>query len=273
MKNYDEAITALMTMFERQDFPAKVAFTIIRKNNNESTKPCDSWSITNRLIMTFVGTEDARTFKQWQSVGRYVKRGAKAFHIFAPVIIKQKDEESLPTLPEHKEKIVGFKAVPVFPVELTGGKEIETVDYTPDQTPPFLDVAAKLGVKVKWKPASQSALGWYSPSDNSITLCSQDYFVYFHELCHAVEATFTDKTDYNRSEVIAELGASVLSTMLGITGYENQAYHYIQEYCHDQSQKGVLLKISSVLNTVEKIINLILAKAKEPATDNTSEQA
>ena len=273
MKNYDEAVTTLISMFERQDFPAKVAFSIIRKNSNEPSKPSDDWSLTNRLIMVMTGTEDARTFKQWQSVGRYVKRGAKAFHIFAPVIVKQKEEESLPTLPEHKEKIVGFKAVPVFPIELTGGKEIEIFDYTPKKMPPFLDVAEKLGISIHWKPACKPALGWYSPSDNSITLCSQDYFVYFHELAHAVEATFSDTTcDYNKSEVVAETTAAVLSEMMGISGYQHQAYHYIKEYCGDTTQKGVMHKISSVLNTVEKIINIILSKANEPASD-TSEQA
>ena len=273
MKNYEEAVTTLISMFERQDFPAKVAFTIIRKNSNEPTKPSDAWSITNRLIMSMAGTDDARTYKQWLDIERYVKRGAKAFHIFAPIIAKEVVEESIPTLPKAKEKIVGFKAVPVFSIESTGGKDIETVDYTPKEIPPFLDAATKLGVKVKWKPSCKSALGWYSPFSNSITLCSQDYFVYFHELAHAVEATFADTTfDYNSSEVIAETTAAVLAEMMGISGYEHQAYQYIQNYCGDTTQKGVLSKISSVLNTVEKIINTILDTAKKSASD-TSEQA
>lgn len=273
MKNYEEAVNTLMSMFENQDFPSKVAFSIIHKSSVEPKKPSDSWSITNRLIMAMAGTEDARTYKQWSDVDRYVKRGAKAFHIFAPIISKEVVEESLPTLPKTKEKIVGFKAVPVFSIESTGGKEIKTIDYTPTKVPPFLDVATKLGIEIKWKPACKSVLGWYSPLDNSITLCSQDYFVYFHELAHAVEATFTDTTsDYNRSEVIAETTATVLSEMMGISGYQHQAYHYIKKYCGDTTQKGVMHKISSVLNTVEKIINIILTKANEPASD-TSEQA
>jgi hypothetical protein len=41
------------------------------------------------------GTEDARGFKQWKEVNRYVKKGAKAFVILAPRFIKNgaKEEE------------------------------------------------------------------------------------------------------------------------------------------------------------------------------------
>ena len=92
MKNLDQAVKTLLEMFQSRNFPEHVAFTIIkRKACDTAAKPSDKWSIGNILIMAFIGkTDDARTYKQWQAAHRQVKRGAKAFHIYAPVTRKVK---------------------------------------------------------------------------------------------------------------------------------------------------------------------------------------
>lgn len=173
MKNFDEVVQELLAMFERQDFPEQVALTIIRKKQGGSL-PSDKWSITNRIIMHVIGdTEDARGYKQWQSVGRQVKRGSKAFDIIAPLTKKKHNDET----GEDEVIVFGYRSVPVFRLEDTDGAEIPTVDYTPDELPPFLDVAEKMGIKVRWKPAYIPAYGYYRLNDKSITLCSQDYGV------------------------------------------------------------------------------------------------
>ena len=111
MKNYEEAVSQMLELFSKKDFPKKMAFTIIRKATTEPILPSDSWSLTNRLIMQAIGeTQDARTYKQWQQVERFVQKGAKAFYIYAPRIVKKKDENN-----NEKEELVGFIAVPVFP--------------------------------------------------------------------------------------------------------------------------------------------------------------
>lgn len=46
--------------------------------------PCSQWSWGNRLIVAFAGTDDARGYRQWEKVGRHVRRGAKARYILAP---------------------------------------------------------------------------------------------------------------------------------------------------------------------------------------------
>ena len=61
-------------------------------------------ALRNRLLMMLAGTEDARGFRQWEKVGRMVKKGAKAFYILAPRIIKVKDEET----EEEKHVLAGF---------------------------------------------------------------------------------------------------------------------------------------------------------------------
>lgn len=261
MKNYDEAVTQMLEMFSKKDFPQKMAFTIIRKATTEPVLPSDSWSLTNRLIMQSIGeTLDARTYKQWQQVERYVQKGAKAFHIYAPRFSKKVDENN-----NEKLELSGFMAVPVFAIEHTKGKPIEYPDYTPPVLPPLLNVAEALGIKVIWRPVSNGAFGIYNTIENKITLSCHDYSVYYHELAHAINSTFEDLSlDKDKAEIVAETTASVLSVMTGITGHEFHSYEYIKAYCEDKSQKGILSKITEILTTVEKIINIVLATLKQP---------
>lgn len=255
MKNYEEAVSQMLEMFSKKDFPKKMAFTIIRKATTEPILPSDSWSLTNRLIMQAIGeTQDARTYKQWQQVERFVQKGAKAFYIFAPRFVKKKDENN-----NEKQELAGFMAVPVFPIEATKGKPIDYPDYTPPVLPPLLNVAESLGIEVKWRPVKYGAYGFYNTSDNSITLSCYDYSVYYHELAHAINATFEDlSVDRKRAEVVAETTASVLCAMTGVTGHEFHNYEYIKAYCDDPSDKGVLSKINSILTTVEKIVDIVI---------------
>ena len=92
MKNFDEAINNLINMFKNEDFPQKLALTIIKRVDEGI--PSDKWSITNKLIMLLLGnTTDARGYKQWQEAGRHIKKGEKAFYILAPNTKKIKNEE------------------------------------------------------------------------------------------------------------------------------------------------------------------------------------
>ena len=68
-----EAMETVLKAFENS--PEKVALAVFKGNR----KPSDNWSFFNRLIMFMNNTEDARGFRQWQKVGRRVKKGAKAF--------------------------------------------------------------------------------------------------------------------------------------------------------------------------------------------------
>lgn len=107
MKKFDDVVQELLAMFERQDFPEQVALTIIRKKQGGDL-PSDKWSITNRIIMHVIGdTEDARGYKQWQSVGRQVKQGSKAFNIIAPLTKKSHNDET----GEDEVIVYGYRSV------------------------------------------------------------------------------------------------------------------------------------------------------------------
>ena len=137
------AVEKLLQMFESGKFPEAVAMSVIRKREGE-TIPSDKWSLGNRLLMRMQGTEDARGYKQWQMIGRQVKKGTKAIYIFSPAtkVIKDKNEDG-----EEEKKIIitGFYPTSVFRYEDTEGEELPIYNYKPKKYPPFFDVAENGG--------------------------------------------------------------------------------------------------------------------------------
>lgn len=263
MKKFDEVVPDLLEMFRHEDFPQQLALTVIRRSSPDlANKPSDKWSITNQLIQFFVGqTRDARTYKQWQAASRQVVKGAKSFAIIAPIIKKLHDDEK----DEDEAKIIGFRALPVFAIENTIGEGIPEDDYTPAQLPPFYTAAEKLGIRVSWKPIEANAYGYYSLRSNSITLHSQDYCVFLHELAHAIQNRIEGLAGVpgDKAEIIAELSAAVLCEMQGITGYQQQSYEYIQSFVKGKDPKATMKAIADVLSTVEQIVNVVIKASTE----------
>ena len=254
------AVDQLMDMFNTGKLPEKVAFSIIHRHPGDVV-PSDSWSIGNRILQMLQGTADARGYKQWQEAGRQVKKGAKAIHILAPLAYKVKDKDKLTG--EEVEKIIvkGYRPVPVFRYEDTAGAPLPyDHDYRPHSYPTFFDVADKLGINVSYRPITGNYLGQYSISTNSIKLCSQDAVVYYHELAHAIHATFVDLRVFNRdkAEVVAEFSALVLANIAGVNGFEVQGFDYIEHYAKEHSHNSIMQEIFSVLHDVEKIVTTVL---------------
>lgn len=270
MLSKEESVRNLIQMFREQSFPEQIALTIIRRREDDPLikMPCQKYSLGNRLIMAFIGkTELCGTYRQWQEVGRQVRKGARAFGIFAPLTktIIDKDAAGKET---EKTILYGFKSIPVFPVESTDGEPLEKYDYTPEILPPFYDVCEKLGITVYWKPASRPAYGWYSPSTDSITMQSSDWAVFYHEASHSIRERIADTKDIATEEIIAELTSAVLMAMNGINSYQKQAYEYIRDYCEDKSPDKVLQVIFKSLNAVEEVVNIVLNGKLPDSADN-----
>ena len=278
MISMQEASEKLLEMFKSQEFGPQLALTIIkrRKDDPVNSLPCTKWSIGNHILMWFFGrTDAAATYIQWKNLNRRVVKNAKAFPIFSPVTTKVKKKKDDGT---EEEKIIvrGFRAVPVFRIEDTIGVEgdLKIPDYKPPEMPPLYKAAEVLGVKVYWRPMNRAAYGYYRPGDNSITLNSTSCVVWFHELVHAVRETLADtKKDPDREEIIAEITAAVLMQMqFGETGYHQQSYEYVKQYCKDKSPEAVIKTVMGVLKDVEEVIVKILDAANE-AANSTVEQA
>ena len=256
-----DAATNLMEMFQSGKMPQAVAWTVVQRQQGD-IQPSHSWSIGNQILMLLQGTDDARGFKQWSDVGRYIKKGAKAIHILAP-ITKTIDD---PKKPGEKIKILnGFKAVPVFRYQETEGKPLLKAVYTPPVPPPFFEVANYLGLTIKYSPAVSNYLGKYNRLSGQITLCAEDSIVLYHELAHAVHDLIVppDSIDTARGEIVAEMSACILCELQNIRGYQQQTYDYIKYYCRDKDPVGVVKAILSLLNEIELVVSKILTTAED----------
>ena len=69
--------------------------------------------------------------------------------------------------------------------------------------------------------------------------------------------------DTYKAEIVAELSAAVLTEMLGISGYEQQAYEYIKTYTKGKKDKNVIISITNVMNTVQKVVEKITSIAEK----------
>lgn len=272
-KLYQDAVAKLLEMYKTGEMPKSVAWSIIRKRKGNGSIPSDKWSLGNQVLMYAYGTTDARGYKQWQSIGRFVKKGSQAIHILAPCTIKIKIENPDTGLEEEKIIITGFRPIPVFKVEDTEGEPLPIIDhvtdYTPEELPPLWDAAKNLGIPVNYVPICKDALGTYHITQDKISLYADNAGVYFHELAHAVEHHYVHNLmmlDRNIAETTAEFAAMVLCQITHVDGYERQGFDYIASYAETKKSvdkyEHVLKIIMSIMTDVEKIVNIILNAAE-----------
>lgn len=268
-----EAAQNLLKMFETGQMPEAIARTMIRRKEGDD-QPSFHWSIGNQILMHGQGTDDARGFNQWKEVGRYVKKGASAVWILAPMTRKITEENEKTGEKEEKTIVTGFTTKPVYRYEDTEGKELERPDYKPSKLPTFWGVAEELGLKVEYKPGIGTAWGSFSPSLNYIKLHTQDVKTFYHELAHAVHNTIKPLKggQHAEQEIVAETSAAILLQIQGITGFEQYNYEYIEHYIkgitsdikdNDKKNKAVVKEIMGLLNEIEQVVNIILEKAEE----------
>ena len=73
----------ILSAFESGELPKALANLFIHRKVDV---PSRAWTWTNRLVAIRHGHVYTAGFRQWQEVGRYVKKGEHAFHILAPRI-------------------------------------------------------------------------------------------------------------------------------------------------------------------------------------------
>lgn len=270
MKNelVKNAIDNLIALFRTQQFPAEIGWQLIRRRKGDTPVPSDSWSAGNRWIMLASGTTMAMGFGQWHNqFGRRVKPGSKAFYIFAPLTRQLKTEEDSGD-EAVRPVLTGFRLIPVFRLEDTIGKPLpEIEDLTPQVLPPLFDVAAKLGVSaIKYVPFDGRALGVYNVGRQEIRLSeNKSPQVFYHEVMHHLDFQIEPIRPGRlaESEMIAELGGSVLCGLQGVTGYEAGSYRYLQMYAEGKEPEAVLKSLMTVAARVEQLVGVVLDAAEE----------
>ena len=161
--NVKKVLTGILDRFKSGDIPQAIAYSVFPIPDIPSAK----WSLLNRTLMFFAGTQDARGFKQWAKADRCVKKGAKAFHILGPRFKKTETKEG-----DEKTLLIGFLTIPVFRVEDTQG---EPLDYQQIALPelPLIEVAQKWNISVKAIPGNYRYHGYYSDHRKEIAMATE----------------------------------------------------------------------------------------------------
>jgi antirestriction protein ArdC len=264
-----EALHKILSMFESGKLPAAVKRTLLKPVAGDE-RPCDKWSLNNRLLMLLNNTEDARGYKQWQRVDRYVKKGAKAFYILTPCTRKVTKKETDPETGEEKEEkitiIKGFREIPVFRYEDTDGKPLPKINYNPPEPPPLQEVAKRFGVQIIYAPyRGDLSYGFFVPNGKKkIVLHTHDIKTWFHELGHAVHATFRKLKDGQNpeQEIVAEVFAATMCELHGVKEYHQYSWDYVRSYSDQEPQKA-LIAIRQVLADVEKCLDLVFSQSSK----------
>jgi len=243
--------------------PKPLAQIFIRRKDSLN---CRRWSWGNQLLMILNRFTDARTFKQWQEVGRSVKKGEKAFYILGPIPKKVLDKET----GEERQIVVGFKGIPVFGLEQTDGKPLPTGDPNIEtwlNSLPLLEVAKEWGLAVDAIDGKMASfLGRYRYGE-AIELGVKNLSTWAHELVHAADdrnGNLREKGQHWSSETVAELGGSVLLEILGLNQEADLGgcWQYIQTYAEKETI-SVTEACMRVLDRTCAAVALILDTAEQ----------
>ena len=247
-----QVLYTIVENFKSGDIPDAVAMATFPMPDVPSNK----WSFTNRTLMFLSGTFDARGFRQWQEVNRWIKKGSKAIYILVPCFKKETDDTG-----DEKEQLKFFRAMPVFRYEDTEGQDLH---YTTIKLPdlPLIERAEEWGISVKAIPGHYKYYGFYSPDKNEICLATPEESVFFHELAHAAHEKIIGNLKKEQDpfqEIIAELSSQALCRLVGKKAVNStgNSYRYIESYAK-KAKHTVYSACLKVMSETEKVLNLIL---------------
>ena len=251
-------LNRVVDLFSKKELPTLIKKVYFAENH----KPSSAWSLGNKLIMLSHDTTDARTFNQWRSIGRFVKKGSKGFWILAPNMysFRKIDEKTKEETIVKVMKGFSVSKYAEFKYEDTEGKEVELVKDQPKTYPPLAEVAEKMGAKITYDVSMHGEHGSFNPTTQQIRLCTKDETTFFHELAHLAHQKIDGKLKGGQvpeHEIIAELSACVLASLYGYN-IESESWTYIKIYAKDKTVEGIGKECMQVLSKVEKILNLIL---------------
>jgi antirestriction protein ArdC len=272
MKFYGKAecaATQIVAAFQAGNLPQALAPIFVHRHDN---LPMRKWSWHNQLLCIIGGCSDARGFRQWEEVGRHVKKGDRAgTFILCPCVRKETAADESGQRVE-RQRVYGFKAQAVFDVAQTDGAELPPA-FAPQTAAwlanlPLREVAEFWGLSVDaYNGQRGKALGWYQHGQ-AIALGVQNLATWAHELVHAADdrlGQLTERGQHWRSETVAELGSA---TLLVAIGYPLEAdlggcWDYVSRYARDAEIEPIaactrVLKrtcdaVALILDTAEKL--------------------
>lgn len=250
-----KAMDKIIARFENGDLSTVVKKSLITV---DKSSPAHNRSLNNRILsIAQADTIDLRTYKQWQAVGRQVRKGEMSNIIYVPRMIKAQDEDG-----NEQYRCVGFSLLSVFSPHQTDeiegfeGEKYQPVETTPEQLPPLYDISQKMGISVKWVEgeALPGAYGSMTTNGRNMTLATQDVQTFFHELAHSIHSQIEELKGGQDTyqETIAEFTACVLMDVYGLGDRTGNAWKYIKMYTPDPVKA-----VKEALGTIEKVFGVL----------------
>ncbi|MEH6908243.1 ArdC-like ssDNA-binding domain-containing protein [Neobacillus drentensis] len=192
----------------------------------------------NNTILIYMQSPQAtlvKGFNEWKKDGRFVKKGAKAIKILAPLIRKKKEDNSKNQ--EGKKEIYGFRYVNIFDVSSTEGKELPDADAVKKlkgggewEKSLLKEWIEKIEIPVRFEDTGE-ANGYFHLVNNYIAIHEERdttqqlktlIHEYAHYLLHAKGAKF-EKEGKRMKEAQAEAVAYVVMNRFG---YDTGQYSF-----------------------------------------------
>ena len=255
----------IVQQFKAGSIAAPIALAVLPVTKD---RPIDRWGLPNRLGAMLMGCTDARTYKQWQQVGRQVKKGESASAYIQMAATYPIDKND----PDGDRKFVGWKFKAVFDISVTEGEPVNPVAEAHVHDLPLLEVAEAWGVNVHAADTvSRGAAGVFNSGSNSIGLGVSNLTTWLHELVHKADhklGNLTEQGQHWMSETVAELGATVLAHMIGAGDQadEGGCWDYVQHYAKEAKidPEHACLK---AINRIGEAVSLILEAAEQVQQD------
>ena len=264
-----EIANDLLNAFETGQVPKALAQMFIHRSRDHEC-PALKWSWNNRFLVALEGHYDARGFRQWQKVGRRVRKGEKACYILAPMMVKVEEKTEGDEPDELISRLFGYRTIPVFGLDQTDGKPLPGMEEEAEfiDSLPLIEVAQSWGLEIGvLDGAGGEKIGFYR-LDDCIGLGVKNLSTWAHELVHAADdrlGTLTRKGGQQLdNETVAEFGGAVLLECLG---YETEsdrggALEYINR--HAKEHKRSLISVcSELLDRTCACVEFILDTAEE----------
>jgi N-terminal domain of anti-restriction factor ArdC/IrrE N-terminal-like domain len=199
-----------------------------------------SYSFNNTILIYMQNPQAAlvKGFREWKKNGRYVKRGAKAIKVLAPLISKKKEKEEEQSDKEEKEKKVlyGFRYVNVFDVASTDGQElpapaVESLEGDGEQEKALLqEWIQRIDIPVTFKDTGE-ANGYYHLIENYIAIhesrsTTQQVKTLIHEYSHYLLHAKGAKFKQEGSRIREAQAEAVAYVVMNRFGYDTGSYSF-----------------------------------------------
>lgn len=235
------------------------------ENNFWNYSAYNSWMLFFQMSNPY---ELVNSKKRWMDLGREVKANSKSYVVLAPRFSKVRDENGNIVKDENgkaKTKGIYFKAVNVYPLDSTEGKDLpefslKTLDLNSDMIESYLNtIISKFELPIKFMPIDVNIGGYVNSENvvlNSLRSKENNLYTLLHEIGHyySGHTNSENTTDKQHREVQAELTAFLIGLSIGIP---KGSFEYLQAWTGNDFDIITTDDVNIALKSADKIKKLI----------------